>query len=235
LPVKAAESSSAQLHQNESSTYSQNGEDGILAALLDAIGVTNRVYVEFGAGTGEECNTRLVGEQGWTGLRMDGVDQTDGSDIRQEFITAENINELFAKYGVPDEFDLLSIDIDSNDYWVLRSLDERYRPRVLVMEYNASLGPTQRKTIAYDPAYVWDVSSYFGASLAALHNVAVERGYSLVGCDSLGVNCFFVRTDCLTGFAALTPEQAYVPPGYGLFIWGRHIGFSPSTRAFVHV
>ena len=128
-----------------------------------------------------------------------------------------------------------SIDIDSNDYWVLRSLDERYRPRVLVMEYNASLGPTERKTIAYDPAYVWDVSSYFGASLAALHNVAVERGYSLVGCDSLGVNCFFVRTDCLAGFAALIPERAFVPPGYGLFIWGRHIGFSPSARAFVHV
>ncbi|MFT5203150.1 MAG: hypothetical protein ACI9C1_002547 [Candidatus Aldehydirespiratoraceae bacterium] len=235
MPVKAAESSSAQLHQNESSTYSQNGEDGILAALFNAIGVTNRVYVEFGAGTGDECNTRLLGEQGWTGLRMDGVDQADGSDIRQEFITAENVNELFAKYGVPDEFDLLSIDIDSNDYWVLRSLDERYRPRVLVMEYNASLGPTERKTIAYDPAYVWDVSSYFGASLAALHSVAEQRGYSLVGCDSLGVNCFFVRTDCLAGFAALTPEQAYVPPGYGLFIWGRHIGFSPSARAFVHV
>jgi hypothetical protein len=227
--------SSAQLHLHESSVYSQNGEDGVVAALFDTIGTTNRFLVEFGAGVGDECNSRLLIEQGWTGLRMDGVDQADDSDIRQEFITAENINELFAKYGVPDEFDLLSIDIDSNDYWVLNALDERYRPRLLVMEYNASLGPTERKTIAYDPTYVWDVSSYFGASLAALHTAAFERGYSLVGCDSLGVNCFFVRTDCLTAFAALTPEQAFVPPGYGLFIWGRHIGFSPSARAFVRV
>jgi hypothetical protein len=233
--MTAEEPSSAQLHRHESSVYSQNGEDGILVALFDTIGTTNRFLVEFGAGVGDECNSRLLVEQGWTGLRMDGVDQADGVDIRQEFITAENINELFAKYGVPDEFDLLSIDIDSNDYWVLRSLDERYRPRVLVMEYNASLGPTERKTIAYDPTYVWDVSSYFGASLAALQSVAVDRGYSLVGCDSLGVNCFFVRTDCRADFAALTPAQAYVPPGYGLFIWGRYIGFSPSARAFVHV
>ncbi|MEM7143120.1 MAG: hypothetical protein AAF548_19010 [Actinomycetota bacterium] len=203
---------------------------------MAAIGSTNRVFVEFGVGEmGAECNTRLLLEQGWTGLRMDGMDQPGPTDIRREFITAENIDELFARYGVPDEFDLLSIDIDSNDYWVLRALDERYRPRILVMEYNASLGPTERKTIPYDPTHVWDVSSYFGASLAALDTAAADRGYALVGCDSLGVNAFWIRRDQLAGFEPLTPEEAWVPPGYGIRIWGRHIGFSPSARTYARV
>jgi len=231
-----ADRSSAQIQKFESRTFSQNGEDGVIAAIFDAIGSTNQYVVEFGAGVGgEECNTRLLIEQGWTGLRMDGVDQPEPSDIRQEFITAENINELFVKYAVPDEFDLLSIDIDSNDYWILRAIDERYRPRVLVMEYNASLGPVARKTIPYDPNHVWDVSSFYGASLGALAAAAGDRGYSLIGCERVGVNCFFVRNDCLTGFDALTVEEAFVPPGYGIVRDGVHIGFSPSGREYVDV
>jgi len=228
--------SSAQIQKFESRTYSQNGEDGVIAAIFDAIGTTNRYVVEFGAGiAGDECNTRLLIEQGWAGLRMDGIEQPAPTDVRQEFITAENINDLFAKYEVPDEFDLLSIDIDSNDYWVLRALDERYRPRVLVMEYNASLGPSDRKTIPYDPTHVWDVSSFYGASLAALAAAATDRGYSLIGCETVGVNCFFVREDCRRSFDALTSEEAFVAPGYGIISEGRHIGFSPSGRTFLDV
>jgi hypothetical protein len=228
--------SSAQIQRHEARTFSQNGEDGIIDAIFDAIGTTNRRFVEFGVGVdGEECNTRLLAEEGWTGLQMDGIAQPEPNGIRQEFVTAENINDLFAKYDVPDEFDLLSIDIDSNDYWVLRAIDARYRPRVLVMEYNASLGPTERKTIAYDPTYVWDVSAYYGASIAALAAEAADRGYSLIGCERLGVNCFFVRDDCLTGFEALTPEEAFVPPGYGIVRDGLHIGFSPTGREFVEI
>lgn len=228
--------SSAQIQRHEARTFSQNGEDGVIAAIFDAIGTTNRFVVEFGAGVGgEECNTRLLIEQGWTGLRMDGVEQPEPTDVRQEFITAENINDLFTTYDVPDEFDLLSIDIDSNDYWILRAIEERYRPRVIVMEYNASLGPTARTTIPYDPTYVWDVSSYYGASLAALASVAAARGYSLIGCEHLGINCFFVRDDCLRSFESLSVEEAYVPPGYGIVRDGVHIGFSPSDRPLVEV
>lgn len=184
---------------------------------------------------GRECNSRLLLERGWTGLRMDGMDQPGETDIRQEFIAAENINDLFTRHGVPDEFDLLSIDIDGNDYWVLEAIDPRYRPRILVMEYNASLGPTERKTIHYDPSHVWDVSSYFGASLAALHAAAARRGYDLVGCDSTGVNAFWVRADVRRAFAALEPADAWMPPAYGIPAWGGHIGFSPSARPFARV
>lgn len=234
------EPSSAQLHRHERRVTSQNGEDGILAALFAAIGTTNRHAVEFGAGVGpSECNSlRLVDSDGWTATWWDGADQPSDSRVEQTFITAENINGLFTYHAVPERPDLVSIDIDSNDYWVLDALDEQFTPRVLVVEYNASLGPTGRLTIAYDPTFVWEVNDYFGASLAALTAAADRKGLALVGCDSLGINAFFIDRDALaltTEFVGLTVEQGFVPCGYGIVESGRHVGYRRAERAFVEV
>jgi hypothetical protein len=197
--------------------FSQHGDDGILDAIFRAIGTTNEYYVEFGTQDGSERNTRYLAEhKGWTGLLMDGDYENPAINLRREFITAENINELFAKHGVPREFDLLSIDIDGNDYWVWRSLSDEYRPRVVVVEYNASWGPDERRTIEYQPDFVWDDSDYYGASLAALAGLAESKGYSLIGCESMGVNAYFVRTEALGDrVLAKTVREAYRPPAYG--------------------
>ena len=127
---------------------------------------------------------------------MDGGHANATINLHREFITAENIEALLAKYGVPLEPDLLSIDLDGNDYWVWKAIT-RYRPRVIVCEYNAALGPNAAKTVPYDPHRRWDGSSYHGASLRALHNLARQRDYSLVHCEAHGVNCFFIRDDVI--------------------------------------
>ena len=204
------------LNRFESKVYSQNGEDGILQALFSKIGTTNKFCVEFGVENGEECNTRYLREKKhWTGLLMDGGN-THPSWIKREFISAENINELFKKYTVPKEFDLLSIDIDGNDYWVWKALDTSYAPRVVVIEYNAKFPPPESKTIAYELLFKWDGTDYFGASLVALVKLATAKRYTLVGCDRQGVNAFFVRTDQLEGrFEIQATETLYRPPQYG--------------------
>lgn len=232
--------SSAQLHVREQRVTSQNGEDGILAALFEAIGTTNQHAVEFGAGIGpSECNSlRLVDEDGWIATWWDGANQPDDSRVEQTFITAENINGLLADHAIPEHPDLMSIDIDSNDYWVLDAIDERLTPRVLVIEYNASLGPIDRLTIAYDPSFVWEVNDYFGASLAALTAAAARRGLALVGCDSLGINAFFVDRTALTSttpFVELTVAQGFVPCRYGIVENGCHVGYRRAERSFVEV
>lgn len=183
------------LEDYENRVYSQNGEDGVLSRIFSVIGDTNRYFVEFGTGAdGSERNTRLLQQKGWTGLLMDqGAD--GNSFIRQEHITTENINGLFAKYLVPGEFDLLSIDVDGNDYWIWRALSARYRPRVVVIEYNAGIPPTESKSIVYDPDFKWQITDYFGASLAALAKLGKRKGYKLIYCESTGVNAFFVRDD----------------------------------------
>jgi len=195
---------------------SQNGEDGILEAIFTVIGTAGKYFVEFGAASGRECNTARLARNGWTGLLMDAATPPPDArvPIRREFITAENINALFAKYNVPPAFDLLSIDIDGNDYWVWKSI-AAYRPRVVVIEYNASVRPTESSVMPYDPNFRWSGTDYFGASLLALAKLGATKGYTLVGCDSSGTNAFFVDAAEAQGrFVPHSVGELYRPPNY---------------------
>lgn len=203
------------LERFERKVYSQNGEDGVLEAIFAAVGVTDRFFVEFGCEDATQCNTAYLLEQGWQGLLMDpaGTSRNPMATVRQEFVTAENINSLFRKYGVPDEFDLLSLDIDGNDFWVWQAIT--HRPRVVVIEYNAHVPPGERKSIAYDPSFRWSGTDYFGASLRALKELGEQKGYSLVYCDSHGVNAFFIADHALPpSFVPRPLEEVYRPPNF---------------------
>lgn len=190
--------------------YSQGDEDGIIDEIFRRIGTTNRHFVEFGAGDGLQNNTTALVADGWRGAWLDGFDgnvatiqrefaqvvAADKLRVRQAFITAENIEALFTELGVPDEPDLLSIDIDGNDYWIWRAITH-YRPRVVVIEYNATFGRSARCVVPYRPDGVWNYTCHYGAGLAALEGLGREKGYSLVGCCYQGTNAFFVRDDLL--------------------------------------
>lgn len=210
--------------------YSQTDEDGIIQEIFRRIGVTGANFVEFGCGQGIENNTAYLLLQGWSGLWMDGdKGNTDfiaktfepflkGGTLRvkQTMVTRENINELLAQE--PKEVDLLSIDIDMNDFWVWSAI-ECIRPRVVVIEYNASLRPPASLVVPYDPNRCWTGTNFFGASLAALEQLGTLKGYALVGCGLTGVNAFFVRRDLLADKFAepYTAERHYQPPAYSLF------------------
>ena len=197
-------------HENQIS--SQQGEDGVIATILKEIGVKNRVAVEFGALDGPTDNTLLLKKTGWKVYQINGEKLTP--NIHKAFITAENINKVFKNLGVPQEFDVLSIDIDYNDYWVWKALT--YRPRLVVIEHNASIPPDEARVVPYDPKAGWNGTNYFGASLKALEKLGKFKQYSLVYVESMGVNAFFVRNDCLTrNIKVLTAKEAYQKPKYG--------------------
>lgn len=203
--------------------YSQNGEDGIMDIIFYKIGVLNKYFVEFGSADGFECNTRYYREiKGWSGLWMDGGDHKDNF-IKKEFITAENIEELFKKYNVPSEFDLLSIDIDFNDYWVWEAI-KNYNPRVVVIEYNGSIPPSKSLTVKYEPTRSFDGTNYFGGSLLALKKLGDTKGYKLVACDNDGVNAIFIREDLFStnDFMDRKIEDIYKKPNYGTNPDGGH-------------
>lgn len=219
----------------EQKFYSQNGEDGIIKIIFYKIKTTNKFCIEFGVESGSECNTRyLIEKKKWKYLHMDGSDDNLPS-IKKEFITAENINSLFKKYNVPSEFDLMSIDIDYNTYWVWKAV-KGYKPRVVVIEYNSSIPPNESKAVKYDPDMMWDGTNYFGASLLALVKLGKAKGYTLIGCDNMGINAFFVADDLIDNqFAVKDIKELYKPPRYGEIVDGKHIGQPPSNKHFVSV
>jgi len=199
----------------ERKIFSQNGEDGIIEAIFTDIGTTNKVVVEFGCGDAVECNTANLIGQGWTGLHMDGQHRSANPliTIKNEFISAENIRYLFQKHQVPEHFDLLSIDIDGNDLWVWKQITQR--PRVVISEYNANVPVHLSRAISYDPNFKWSGTDYFGASLLALKKMGELKGYTLIYCESRGVNAFFVANEALpAGYVPRPIEEIYRPPNY---------------------
>jgi hypothetical protein len=219
------------LNGSEQQFFSQNGEDGIIAEIFRRVGAPGRFFVEFGVGDGTENNTVTLLMQGWRGVWLEGSAE-QVARIRSQFatyiasgqltlvhtlVTAENIESLFRDAGVPEELDLLSIDIDSRDYWVWQAL-ERYRPRAVVIEYNSQFPPDARWVYDSVPTGGWDQTTYLGASLKSLELLGARKGYDLVGCDITGVNAFFVRRELLGDhFAApYTAENHYEPPRFHL-------------------
>ncbi len=221
----------------EHQVYSQNGEDGILAEIFRRIGVSTRYFVEIGVGDGLENNTVYLLSRGWAGIWMEGSSKS-AAVIRRElnrligskkltliesFITRENVSSLLEQAGVPADIDLLSIDIDRNTFYIWEALAD-YKPRVVVVEYNAIMPPELDWKVQYRADQWYDGSLYFGASLKAFEILGGRLGYSLVGCDLCGVNAFFVRND-LTGnhfTAPFSAENHYEPPRYWLIRTAGH-------------
>ena len=181
---------------------SQNDEDGIIRRLNEIAGLTSGSFAEFGIGPpagrdlthGLEGNFVALRRAGWNGVFWNGDGFAPDSGVRQQFVTPLTINSIFRKHALPRDLDWLSIDIDGQDFWVWLSLD--WRPRFVIVEYNAEFGPEISKTIAYDPSHAWDGTIYYGASLAAFEALARDKGYVLVYAN--GVNGFFVRSDMIS-------------------------------------
>ncbi len=110
-------------------------------------------------------------------------------------VEPDTVESLFTVAGVEAEPDVVSIDVDGNDYWIWMALTRR--PRVVVIEYNGALDVTSKRVMPYSPGHEWDHTSGYGASLAALEELGAQKGYTLVHTELAGVNAFFVRDDLL--------------------------------------
>ena len=192
--------------------YSQNSEDGILLYIFSLLGTTNRRVVEICAGDGIECNAaNLIINHGWRGLLFDGdADQVargksfystcrttwiSPPTFVNAWITADNVDALIAGNGFSGPIDLLSLDVDGNDYWLWNAIT-CIDSAVVVLEFNAHCGPERSVTMSYTPDYHLDVTVQpyrCGASLPAFVKLARTKGYRLVGVQSLGFNAFFIR------------------------------------------
>lgn len=200
------------LGEKEFRVYSQWGDDGIIQFLIKVLGIKARQFIEFGVADFFESNTHfLLINDNWRGFVIDGsaenIKAVRNSPLywryslhaESAFVTAENVNDLLARSGF-GKIGLLHIDLDGNDYWVLKALDlSRYQPDILILEYNAQFGAERAITVPYNAAFYRFSAHYsgqfFGASLPALARLADEKGYYFIGCNSAGNNAYFLRNE----------------------------------------
>lgn len=203
------------LAKAERKRWSQNGEDGVIQALLRRIcGNTIGVALELGYRQ-HENNTRALEERGWRTITVDARPEAS----IQDWVVAENVEAQAEHWGVPRDLDFLSIDLDGQDLWVMDALlTGGYRPRLICVEYNAAWGMRRSIVVPCHADWVWDRTNYMGASLLALARVAARHGYQLVYCDASGTNAFFVaeanhETD---NKLQIRVARCYRPPAYRL-------------------
>lgn len=195
--------------------YSQYEEDGMLLYIFTLIGVTNKKVVEICAGNGQECMaTNLIVNHGWDGLLFDGDEQNVSEGMNffssnihtrlmppkfiHAWITKSNINDLIQNNGFIGEIDLLSIDIDGNDYHILKNVNV-VKPRVIICEVHNVIPAEHSLTIPYTEDFDFkdgrQPQDYRSASLLAMYNLLKNKGYRLIACNKYGFNAIFIRSD----------------------------------------
>jgi hypothetical protein len=220
--------------------HSQNGEDGILLALVRATATEVTTFAEIGCGTNGGNSGFLARELGWSGVMVDGS-EANLDEIRlrfhpgrvrvvQAFVTRENVDALLRDNGLEGEIGVLSIDIDGNDLWVWEAV-EAVRPRLVVVEYNAYFGPERAVAVPYDAERTYEPGSgYYGASLAALAKVSARKGYRLVATEPRGSNAFFVRDDLAADVPSASPADAFAPLLAPAHLYADPLGPATATK-----
>lgn len=167
--------------------YSQNGEAKYIDHALDKMGIAKGHCVDLGAGDGVSLsNVRHLIDKGWTASLYDG-DPRGATDVQKAWIDTDTVLSL-----LPERFDFLNLDLDGNDYHILKViLEAGRRPDLIVCEINPIFRVGERVVMPYNPAHQWDGTVYYGMSLWAAEYLAKLHGYYLWHLHA-GINAFFV-------------------------------------------
>jgi len=210
--------------------HSQFEEDGILLYIFSIIGSPTKKSVEIGTSDGTECNTsNLILYHGWNGLLIDGsVEMIKRANIFftshpnavlnepklvNSWITKDNIDGIIKNNGFEGEIDLLSIDIDGTDYYILDAI-KCISPRVIICEINSAVPLGKALTIPYSDDFdCWNKpypeNTFRGLSLTAAQKLMKSKGYRMVGAHKLGFNIIFIKKGIGEDvFPEISPEEA---------------------------
>src|SRR4051812_1129754 len=133
---------------------SQYGEDGIIKQVLDILPNKDGWCVEFGAWDGKYLSNtcHLITRRGYSAVLI------EGDSARFQTLTAnfagnpkvhcfnrfvgmnpeDGLDSILAQSPIGREFDVLSIDIDGNDYHCWNAV-QKYQPKVVIIEFNPTI------------------------------------------------------------------------------------------------
>ncbi len=206
--------------------FTTGDEDGILLNIFTKISTTHKTFVDIGSNDCINSNcANLAFHHNWNGFFIDGNKDIlkRGKHIYSRYfgkwskrfsfthaiVTVTNINEILTGILSQKEIDLLSIDLDGNDYFIWDKITV-INPRVVVTEVQIEKGNAD-----FIPEYNNEFELYEsdlpkGASPLSMTKLAEEKGYQLVAANKGCYNLFFVRKDCLKNLEELPVENALI-------------------------
>jgi len=206
---------------------SQNNEDGIIEFIFSKIGLKKINFVEIGFDFYQNNSLNFLGKVN-KGLFIDGSENKviklksiiallypfKNINVVKKFIDKDNLNSIIDDHFHNDqEIDFFSIDVDGNDYYLFENL--KVRPKVICIEYNFWYGPDVKCSVPYDKNFIWETgSTYSGASLNSLCELAKRKGYYLIALESHCVNAFFIRSDLKNNFEIIDNIKYFRTPKY---------------------
>lgn len=202
---KNVERSGCPFHKYKKKYFSQNGEEGIIEHIFNKIGFTNKWCVDFGAYDGKNLSNTLYFKNKYSFNRcliegdINKIKKKQTTEpIKHAIVSSKNINSLIDE--VPQVYDLLSIDIDGDDYWVWKAMEKQ--ARVVILEYHCGIPNDVPLAIIEGEGKQFQslgktgtagMHGYYGANLKAFHRLAKDKGYEFV--TTLIDNAIYVLKD----------------------------------------
>lgn len=160
----------------------------------------NNIIVEIGSSDNSYYLNEPLSSR-FTGLLVDGSEQKLSVYKSQAYsrvhhfktacrmINPDNVCSILEENNIPKDFYMLNLDIDGIDFFTLLSILKKYRPKVIVTEYNEKIPYPFKYCIKNDPNYRWGWNHNYGYSVACIKDVMLNFGYRI---DSLNVNNIYL-------------------------------------------
>jgi hypothetical protein len=212
--------------------FSNLDEDGIILWIMATLGTKKGKFVDIGSNDCINSNcANLALNFNWSGVFIDSQQSLLDIGIKnyrlfrkntlhelrfaRSFVTPENINQLVSETATPDDVDLVSIDIDGNDYAIFKALTA-IRPKCVVIENRIEFG---KHDLVVPPG-----NADAGASVAAMTSLAIEKGYTLIAANKYGFNTFYLRNDLVSDLLPpLSPEALFNDPVINKDFYGHDV------------
>ena len=199
--------------------FSYSSEERILSKYISDLLPQDhpRTVVDIGAGNGVRwSNTYSLFLNGWKGVGIEADSRKFARLVRAyknlphaqaRHFTADpdNIVPLLKSLGIESDLSVLSLDIDGNDYWVLKAILLEFRPALIITEINEKIPPPLRFLFKYAPNSQLR-HHFFGYSIAVLEDLCEQHDYGIL---ELEYNNAFIAPRRLTTARFMDAESAY--------------------------
>tara|TARA_Y100000389_G_scaffold191403_1_gene217551 strand:+ start:49 stop:948 length:900 start_codon:yes stop_codon:yes gene_type:complete len=197
-----------------------HGEAKEILKLSAKLNISNGYYVDIGASDGwtSSCIFPLARSKNFAGLSIELDDKKfkkmqyvyknfQNAHLFKSKVIPDNVEEILYKHDVPKNFDILNLDIDSYDLFVIKKLLESYRPKIISMEINEKIPPPIYFTVTYDESHFWKEDHFYGCSLQAAYEEVSKFDYKLY--TVIYNNAIFIPKEMNLEFQNLTVEKFY--------------------------